>query len=76
MTENTRDECSIFMDAMNDGSLGPIFMEADKFKVHIEDNIETIAQIYGEGNEFCLTGKEPTWLIELFIIHGFAYKEQ
>ena len=74
--ENDRGDSSIFRDALNKGTLEPIIEQADRFKVQIQGNIQDIVGIYSEDNDLRLTGKEPNWLIELFIIHGFAYHEK
>ena len=68
-----RDDHAIFMDALNDCYLDDIFKEAERFKAEIHGNIQDIAENYCEGNEVCLTGKEPAWLIELFDKHSVYY---
>ena len=61
------------MDALNDSFLDEILKEAERFKAEIYSNIQDIAELYIEDNEYCLTGDEPAWMIELFDKHGAVY---
>ena len=70
---DTRTDEDIFMDALNDCSIEPIFQEAERFKDLIHANIQDISENYIEGNELCLTGEEPAWLVDLFDNNNVAY---
>lgn len=60
----------IFNDAVNDCNFDEVFSDADDFREMIEANIEEIAANFCEGNEFCPTGDEPTWLVPALLKAG------